>query len=486
MQIPAGVQRMIDVWSHRNYACFMGGMTPALITLWIQRVGTLWLAWELTRSNYWVGLVVAVDYAPMIVLAPFVGAFTEKSNPILVQKAAQAASLVIALIMGSLVFAGAMNIWLLLFLSLLLGIVHPFNAISRHTIVPATVPKSEIPTALATDSALYNAARFIGPAIAGYLIAQAGAGYAFIVNAFGILFYMAGLFAMRLSFDDRTGHARGNMLGDITEGLAYVRQHPGIGPLFLVMAVGAVWVRPLQDLLPGFADKVFEAGPTGLGWLTAGMGVGATIAAAFVAMYARTRGLTLAVLLAFLANLAATILFCATGWLWLAVIVAAFWGGTLTMMSTGTQALVQSAVDNQLRARVMSLYTMIYRGVPAVGAVIIGWLADRIGLQLAFAVAALLCVPAWLTAIRRRETITVALEGGTNDIDQRLAAASKVWAGIGYESVVDLRERAAPLLGKLRKKAKSAVERTRDTKIGDKLPNLKQPNLKTGRHDDLS
>jgi predicted MFS family arabinose efflux permease len=374
-----------------------------------------------------------------------------------------------------------MNIWLLLLLSLVLGIVHPFNAISRHTIVPATVPKAEIPTALATDSALYNAARFIGPAIAGYLIAHAGAGYTFIVNAFGILFYIAGLFAMRLSFDDRTGHARGSMLGDITEGLAYVRRHPGIGPLFLVMAVGAIWVRPLQDLLPGFADKVFEAGPTGLGWLTAGMGVGATIAAALVAMYARTRGLTLVVLIAFLANVAATILFCATQWMWLAVPIAALWGGTLTMMSTGTQALVQSSVDNQLRARVMSLYTMIYRGVPAVGAILIGWLADHIGLQLAFMIAAFLCLPAWIKAIRRRDTMTVALEGGSNDIDLRLEAASRAWAGLGYERLVDLRERAAPLAGKVRQGSRSIVERAREARLRDKLPGLK-----SARRDDLS
>ena len=461
MQIPEALRPMAQVWSHRNYACFMGGMAPALITLWMQRIGTLWLAWELTESNTWVGLIVAVDYAPMIVLAPFVGAFTEKSNPIQVQKVAQLASLLIAALMAALTFAGMMNIWLLLALSLVLGCVHPFNAISRHTIVPSTVPKEEIPTALATDSALYNAARFIGPALAGFLISKAGVGYAFAVNVVGILCYMIGLFAMRLEFPDRTGHSHANMLGDIAEGLAYVRHHAGIGPVFLLMTIGAIWIRPLQDLLPGFADKVFAAGPEGLGWLTAGMGVGATIAAALVAIYARTSGLTLAILLAFGVNMIATVLFCATDWLWFAILAGALWGGTLTMMSTGTQALVQSSVDNAIRARVMSLYTMIYRGAPFIGAIVIGWAADRIGLQLAFIVAALLCVVPWLIAFARRATITQALEGRGNDLDERLFAASRAWAGVAYEQFVDLKHRTAPLAGKVGETARSIAAKAR-------------------------
>ncbi len=482
MQIPQALRPMVHVWSHRNYACFMGGMTPALVTLWMQRIGTLWLAWELTKSNTWVGLIVAVDYAPMVVLAPFVGAFTEKSNPVQVQKAAQLASLVIACSMALLTFAGLMNIWLLLLLSLLLGCVHPFNAISRHTIVPNTVPKAEIPTALAMDSALYNAARFIGPALAGYLIALYGVGYTFAVNAIGVLFYMLGLYAVRIDFSERTSHARGSMLADIAEGLSYVRRHPGIGPLFLVMTVGAVCVRPLQDLLPGFADKVFEAGPQGLGWLTAGMGVGATISAALVAMYARTSGLTLAVLLAFLANMAATILFAATGWLWLAILFGAIWGGTLTMMSTGTQALVQSSVDDTIRARVMSLYTMIYRGVPFLGAVIIGWAADHIGLQLAFILATLVCIVPWINAFARRRTMTEALEGRGNDLDERLLSASRMWAGVAYERYVDFREMAVPLAGKMSDSAKAIVGKARTVRAPRRL----LPRLRPWRtHDDL-
>jgi MFS family permease len=474
MQVPEAMRPLLRVWSHRNYACFMGGMSPALITLWMQRIGMLWLAWELTRSNTWVGIIVALDYLPMLLLAPFVGAFTDRANPVQVQKWAQWLNLALSAVMAGLTFAGLMNIWLLAFLSLVLGCLHPFNAISRHAIVPNTVPKEEIPTALATDSALYNAARFIGPALAGVLIEFVGVGYAIAANSVGCAFYLLGLYAMRLDFPDRKGHGHAGMLKDIAEGLAYVRGHAGIGPLFLLMTIGAIWIRPLQDLLPGFADQVFQAGPSGLGILTAAMGVGATIAAAFVAMYARTTGLVLFVMLAFLANILATWAFVATSFLWIAVLFAALWGGTLTMMSTGTQALVQSAVDNSIRARVMSLYTMIYRGAPFLGAIVIGWAADRIGLQLAFAIAALLCVLPWLNAIRKRTVMTIALEGRGNDLDERLMAKSKALAGLAHEQLVDLRLCAKPIAGKVASGTRSAWEKTRNLKIGDKLQALRQ------------
>lgn len=429
MQTPEGVQRLLHVWSHRNYACFMGGMTPALLGLWMQRIGTLWLAWDLTRSNTWVGLVVAADYAPMMVLAPFVGAFVEKSNPVRVQMCAQMVSMTIAGLLAALSFAGAMSIWLLLLLTFVQGCVHPFSAVARHTIVPSTVPRLELPTALATDSALYNSCRFVGPVLAGYIIALSSVGYTFTVNVAGIVCYLIGLSLIRIDYSERTQRARGDMLGEIAEGVRYIRGHPGIGPLFLLLIIGGIWIRPLGDLLPGFADTVFRAGPQGLGWLTAGMGIGAAVGAVLVAMYARTHGLTLAVLLSFAVNMAATLLFAATGWLWLAILIGALWGLSLTILSTGAQALVQSAVDNALRARVMSFYTIIYRGVPFLGAVVIGWSADRIGLQLAFAIAALLCLPAWLWAFARRGQLTQALEGRGNDLDARLAAASRAWTG---------------------------------------------------------
>lgn len=444
MRIPEAMQPLLRVWGHRNYACFMGGMAPSLVTSWMQRIGTGWLAWELTHQNIWVGAIAAADYAPMLLLAPYVGVLTDRSDPVEQQKLAQWLALLQSLVVAVLAWAGLMTIELLFVLCLFLGCLHPFNAIARHSIVPASVPIKDLPTALAVDSAIFNLSRFIGPAFAGVVIAVSGAWLTFALNVFGCACYLVGLYAMRLPARERHAGASKSFVADLQEGLRYVFVHPGIGPLFLLMTVSAVLLRPLQDLLPGFAGTVFGAGASGLGWLTASMGIGATVSAVLIAMHGSVSGLTLSVVLAFIANIAATFGFVATSNLWVALLFGALWGATLTMTSTSTQALLQSSVDNRLRGRVMSIYTMIYRGCPFIGALIIGQIADAAGLQLAFALAAVVCIVPWLLGARRLDTLTRALEGESNDLDQRLRAVTTAWVGMQYERLMDLKARAEP------------------------------------------
>jgi MFS family permease len=437
--VPESLLPLVRIWRHRNYAWFMGGMAPSLVTSWMQRIGTGWLAWELTHQNVWVGAIVAADYAPMLVLAPFVGAITDRSDPVEQQKMAQWLALLQSLVVAVLAWAGLLTIEMLFVLCLFLGCLHPFNAIARHSIVPATVPIEDLPTALAVDSALFNLSRFIGPALASVIIAFSGVWPTFAVNVVGCACYLAGLYGVRLPPVERHARSDRGIGSEIVEGLRYVRGHAGMGPLFLLMAVSAVLLRPMQDLLPGFAGQVFESGASGLGWLTASMGIGATVSAVLIAAHGRVVGLTLAVMLAFMVNVLATLGFVATRSLWIALVFGVAWGATLTMTSTATQALLQSAVDNALRGRVMALYTMIYRGAPFIGSLLIGTLADGIGLRLAFACAALICIAPWLKALAGRDAITTALEGSSNDLDQQLLSTARSWAGLQYERWIDLR-----------------------------------------------
>jgi MFS family permease len=200
-------------------------------------------------------------------------------------------------------------------------------------------------------------------------------------------------------------------------------------------------------------------------------------------MHGRTTGLSLLLLLAFLVNMVATVLFSATNWLWLAVFFGVFWGGSLTMMTTAAQALVQSAVDDAVRGRVMALYTMIYRGAPFLGALVIGWLGDRIGLQPAFIAAALLCALPWVFTFAKRHSITLALEGRDNDLDERLLAKSKAIAGVAYEQIVDLKDRAGPLAEKVRDQTQAIAARVKEARLPEKLQAVRKRNP---RKDDLT
>ena len=402
---------IIRIWSHRNYAIFAGGMTPHLLAIWMQRLGVGWLAWELSRSTVWLGLIAAADLAPMLVLAPFAGAVTDRGHPLHQLKIAQGLIFAQAVAVASFTLSGSMTIELLFGLALLLGFVHPFSSAARHALVPSTVPRHYFATAVALDSALFQASRFVGPAIAGILIPTVGIGGTFVAHSIGEALSFASLFGLDLPKPERREQRRPDLLGDIREGFAYVRGHAGIWPVFLLLSVVSVLIRPLQDMLPGFAGGVFQAGAVGLAWLTSSMGVGALISATWIAVRGHTVGLTRNFILGCLGVALSTIGFVATSNLWIALLFAALSGFTLNTMSTSTQALVQSTVADHMRGRVMSLYTLIFRGMPAVGTLAIGVLAESLGLRLTFAVAGALCFAAWLVAAPRRKILAAALEG---------------------------------------------------------------------------
>ncbi|HEY4133890.1 MAG TPA: MFS transporter [Alphaproteobacteria bacterium] len=406
----AATQPILHVWTHRNYAYFMGGMAPNLVTLWLQRVGIGWLAWEMTHAPAWLGIVAAADLAPMLVLAPFAGVVTDRGNPLRQQRICVMLEILQAVALTVFTFVGLMTIELLFALSLLLGCVHPFASTSRHAIVPATVPREIFATAVALDSTMFNASRFVGPALAGLLIPLAGAGGTFAVNAFGCAIFLWALYQMRLDPPKRQGGRR-TMWTDISQSLGYVRGHVGIAMLFMLLTVVSTLIRPLQDMLPGFSGQVFHSGAVGLAWLTSSMGVGAMISAGWIAARGHVKGLTRNVVLACLGLGLSVAGFVATDNLYVAVLFSALTGFTMNSMSTSVQTLVQSTVGDDMRGRVMAFYTLVYRGMPAIGALTIGALAEVLGLRWTFLIVAVLCLLAWLLVLGKRRSMIESLEG---------------------------------------------------------------------------
>jgi MFS family permease len=485
MQLPSVLDPVIRIWRHRNFAWFMGGMAPYLVSTWMLRVGTGWLAWELTHSTFWLGMIAAADLAPMLFLSVFAGAFVDRSNPLTVQRLFQWLQVGHAATLAILTFAGLMTIEILFLLCLFLGCSHPFATAARHTLVPATIPKEQIPTGLAIDSAIFNASRFIGPAIAAPLLIWFNVGGVFVAHLAGCFAFLFGLYQIDTTFGDRKRHGGANMLADIREGLAYVQGHPGIAPMFLLLAFSSTLIRPLADMLPGFAGRVFEAGPAGLAWLTASMGIGATISAAAVAIYGRISGMTLLVLVAYITHIFATLIFVATPWIVVSILAGIIWGYTLTSISTGVQSMVQSTVDTRLRGRVMSVYTLIFRGTPAIGAVLIGVLAEDLGLQLATGLAAIVCIIPWFGICRRRVAITTSLEGGVADWQAELVSNTKASAHRfamrmrrqAYRAFIRLRwaiDRGAAAIARSIRNLTAGKEGERPTTLGQRLATLLQ------------
>jgi MFS family permease len=403
-----GASPVVRVWRHREYALFMSGIGPHYITGWMQRFSVGYLAWELSHSPAWLGAVAAADLAPMMLIAPFAGAVVDRWDPMKQIKIALVAVLVHAIALTWLALSGLMTIELLFAITLVNGMIMPIYNAARTTIVPACVPKSDFPSAISLDSSFFHGSRFVGPLLAAVTISYLSVGWAFMAHVVGVVFFLFQIYRMNIAPPVRTKH-EGSIFQDVSDGLAYIRRHPGIFPLFMLMTVASITARPLQDFLPGFNGQVFKGGPEGLAWLTAGMGIGAMIGATWIAVRGHARGLTYIVVLSTLGLATSMFGFVATQSLLLAAFFGGWSGFTLTVMATGISALTQLVVANDMRGRVMSLFAMIYRGVPAIGALSIGFAAEFVGLRTAFFVAAAICTVSWIVLARRHEKVALAM-----------------------------------------------------------------------------
>ncbi len=425
----SSLRPVVEVFRHRNYMLFMVGLGPAATSSWMQRVGVGWLAWELTHSPIWLALVAAADLVPLLFLSPLAGALTDRINPLVELRITQWLQFLQAAALAAFMAAGWMTIELLFALTLILGVIHAFSTAARHAVVPHTVPREWVPTAVSLDSALFQASRFIGPMIAGLLIPLVGVLGTFVAHAIGTFLFSVIMHGMRMEPPQRHGGRR-NMFADIADSLAYVRMHRGIAPLFVMLTFASICLRPLQDMLPGFADAVFASGAQGLAWLTSAMGLGAMVSALWVALHGRSRGLTRMCYVGLAGLGLSTLGLVATNNLWVGIVFAALCGYTLNTLSTSVQALVQGAVDDRMRGRVMSVYTLIFRGTPAIGALAFGALAEWVGLRWSFAVAATICLFGALILAPRHREIVAALEEPSRPDDASRFQESKAAASI--------------------------------------------------------
>lgn len=398
------MQAIAEVFRHRNYAIFMLGLGPHAISSWMYRVGVGWLAWELTHSPAWLGVIAAADLIPVLFLSPLAGVVTDRIVPVRELRLTQWLQFAqCAAIIGAMA-ANVMRIELLLLLTLALGVIQTFGAAARHATVPHTVPRPLVATAVSLDSALFQASRFVGPALATLIIPIWGVMGAFMVHLVGTFVFSVMMHFMHLPPPER--HAgRRSFSRDVADGVAYVRGHAGIWPLLLMLTAASVCLRPMQEMLAGFAGAVFRSDAVGLAWLTSAMGVGAMVSATAVAVNGRLASLANMAFIGLFGVVAATLGFVATDILWVGVIFCALSGYTLNTLSVSVQALVQSGVDDSMRARVMSIYTLIYRGTPALGALAFGLLAEWVGLRWSYALASGICLAAAFWLLPRRLAI---------------------------------------------------------------------------------
>ncbi len=404
----AGLRAIPRTLAHRDFGTYVAGISISLIGTWMQRIGVGWLAWELSHSGAVLGLAAFADLFPTVLIGPFGGALADRLDRLRLIKITQMLGLVQAATLFLLTASGLISVPWLLVLVLLGGVAAGVEQPARLALVPSLVPRPDLATAVAINAIVFNTARFIGPALAGLAIVWIGVGTVFALNALSFIAFLLALARLRLAPSSRPRRAP-PVLTAVGEGLRYTAGHAGIGPILLLHVVLSVGARPFFELLPGFADHVFGRGAPGLATLSSTVGVGAIVGGFWLAQRTDQTRLAQVVLVNSLLIALATLGFALSSWFPAAILCVAVAGFAMVATGVGTQTLMQTAVEDEMRGRVLSLFGLIFRGGPALGALIIGTASEAVGLQAPLAVGALLGVAACGLVWRQRQSIARAL-----------------------------------------------------------------------------
>lgn len=394
-----------SAFGNRDYALYAAGNFISLVGLWMQRIGVGWLTWQLTESPFWLGAVAFADLFPALIVGPFAGVLADRYDRRRILVWTQALSFGQAATLAALTEFGHINVHVVFTLTLLLGIVAAVSQPARLTLVPALVRRDDLNAAFALNSVSFNTARFIGPVVAGAIVAVADIAATFAANALTYLAMLVTLLLIRADTTPSTRPRRGGVLAELWQGTVYSLRHPVIAPLLMVISAMAILGKPVADLLPGFADVVFARGAAGLATLVAAMGAGAIAGGVWLAGRGSTDGLVDLAIGSTVAGgvLIAAFAFC--GNYWLAIAILALASAALSVVGITTQTLIQSVVDDDKRGRVVGIWGLIFRGAPSLGVLAIGTAAEVVGLPLPLAAAGILCAAAGLYALRFRQRL---------------------------------------------------------------------------------
>jgi MFS family permease len=385
---------------HRNYRLWWSGQLVSLTGTWMQTVAQSWLVFQLTNSAFLLGLTGFIGSLPILLLSLWGGVVADRVHKRNLLVATQTTAMLQAFLLAFLTWSGKVRVEHVLIMAAILGVVNAFDAPARQAFTIEMVGKEDLMNAIALGSTLFNAARILGPAIAGVLLAVIGTAGCFTLNGVSFLAVIAGLLAMRLPSSPRAATSE-SALQNLKEGLAYVRSNSTVLSLLALVGTTSLFGMSYVTLMPIFARDVLKMGAQGLGFLTAAAGIGALVGALTLASLGRFRrkGLLLtAGNLLFPAAMAA-FAFSRSFPLSLLCLVVAGWA--MVAQNATANTLVQTTVPDHLRGRVMSVYTMLFMGMMPFGNLQAGTIASRFGAPFAVGLGAAICALAALLILWR-------------------------------------------------------------------------------------
>jgi MFS family permease len=397
----------LRAFRHRNYRLFFWGQGISLIGTWMQSVAQSWLVLLLTGDPFVLGVVAAFQFLPVLVLGLFGGIIADHLPKRRTLMVTQTFAMLVSFLMFLLTVTNTVQVWHVLAIALLIGLRNSVDMPTRQAFVVEMVGREDIPNAVALNSATFNGARIIGPAIAGLLIGAVGVPLAFLIDALSFLAVLVGLWMMDerdLNLPPaipRPDSVRA-VLSNIREGLAYVRNTPVV--LLAVSVVGLVstFGMNFSVLIPPLARDVLHSDAAGYGFLMAAAGVGSLTASLGIAFGGKSR-VAVVVLGALLLGLAEVVTGL-SGMFWVSLIAMAVVGVGTILMSATANTVIQLRVPDALRGRVMSIYLAVFAGSTPIGGLLMGTIAATAGVAEALviggAISAVVGIVGWAAIAR--------------------------------------------------------------------------------------
>ncbi len=390
----------------RNYQLYFFGQFVSMIGTWLQIVAEGWLVYQLTHSAFYVGLDAAAATVPSLLLSLFGGVIVDRFPKRTILFYTQTASMILAFGLGIMALTGTITVWWIIGLAFLLGIVNAVNTPAQQSYVVELVEdKSHLSSAIALGAGMFNAARAIGPTVAGLLIAALGAGLAFILNGVSYLAILVSLYFIKT--ESRVHPSDLHPLQAIKEGLSYTFKHPTIRLLITLAATISVFGWSYSTLMPVIAETIFGVGAAELGYLYAAGGVGAFTGAMLVSIFAKKYPTSRIILVGLALFTVSLFAFTFTHTLVLGYLTLFCVGLGLVTLFSMTNTAIQHAVEDRMRGRVMSIYALAFMGFAPLGNFEIGFMAEHFGSELAIRASALVVGLFWFFLYSQRKHLTI-------------------------------------------------------------------------------
>lgn len=391
-EITGGLRFTFRALRSRNYRFFFTGQFISLTGTWMQQIAVSWLVYRLTNSVFLLGVVGFVSQFPTFVLSPFAGVWSDRTNKHRILVWTQSLSMLQALTLALLVLTDIVAVWQIIGLCLFMGCINAVDVPARQSFVIEMIEdRRDLGNAIALNSAMFNGTRFLGPFIAGILIAACGEGICFLVNGLSYIAVIYALFSMQIIY--RKNEIKGKaILEELKEGFLYAFYDPKMRSILLLMALTSIIGIPFIVLIPAYAKDILQGGPQTLGFLMSAMGAGALLGAFYLASRVNVKGLRKNIPLAVCVLGLGLIGLSISHLLWTSLVLIFLAGFGMMIQVASSNTWLQTNVDDDKRGRMMSLFAVSFLGMAPFGSLLAGSLAARAGIGLTLLAGGISCI----------------------------------------------------------------------------------------------